>query len=430
MMWHKNRKQWSFQKATYRESTEELHNPGCGWYQICSFAAESPPDPEMLGWCLSGDEQLVLVLIDIGTFRDIPLTSQALEHIETVFRFFSGRGTDMILRFVYDREGKGMEREPAFFSLVEKHMKQTGAVIQQYAAHILLVQGVYVGSWGEMHGSKFLSGEMLKQLSDILWESVGGCCYLAVRRPVQWRILFGKEDGSARCKSTGLFNDGMFGSDTDLGTYAQQSEADVLWQEPWCREKELEFTRRLSDRIPYGGEAVGTADQSGLSQAVLEMRRSRVSYLNRIHDTQVLEKWKESIWQGTDGYAGMNGYAYIGRHLGYRFVLRDVLPEKQEKNGLQIRIENVGFANLYEEAKLCLLIRSPEGKQTTKRIAADPRDWTSGQIAVVRLSVEVTSAGCHELYLQLRREKDGEIIRFANEGAQTCVHIGSFCKLQ
>ena len=57
----------------------------------------------------------------------------------------------MILRVCYDTEGKGMEREPQRIFVVQRHMQALGSLAERYADAILTVQGVFVGSWGEMH---------------------------------------------------------------------------------------------------------------------------------------------------------------------------------------------------------------------------------------------------------------------------------------
>ena len=47
-----------------------------------------------------------------------------------------------------------MEREPTLFSIVLTHMRQLGAVVRAYESDILITQGLFIGNWGEMHGSK------------------------------------------------------------------------------------------------------------------------------------------------------------------------------------------------------------------------------------------------------------------------------------
>jgi hypothetical protein len=422
MSWLKKEARWKLQKASYRETTEPLNNPGCGWYQIYSFAAENPVDTEELKWCICKEETLVLTLIDIGAYAGQSLPKEALANIGTILSFFADQEKDIILRITYDREGKGLEREPTAIAMVQQHMEQLGSVFVEYRKHIFMMQGLFVGNWGEMHGSRFLSDEKMRKLFDTLWEASGGNFYLAVRRPVQWRILFEKSRNNNQSQKTGLFNDGMFASETDLGTFGELSE--TSWDKPWRREEELDFTGQLGSRVPFGGEVVGTAGYSNLPAAVTDMRRMHVSYLNRIHDAQVLDKWKQSIWDSYDIYQGMGGYDYVERHLGYRFVVRDVNLIKRGSGRLQIIIENVGFANVYEETDCQLIFVSEDGEKIQQQIQEDPRTWKSAESTTIQLELRDIQLGSYQVYLQLSRRKDGRIIRFANEDAKQQVSLG------
>ena len=115
-----------------------------------------------------------------------------------------------------------MENEPSSIKIVKSHMKQLGSIICEHMSKkeslpgkILVHQGLFVGSWGEMHGSKFLSEARMKELSDTFLEATKGSCPIAVRKPVQLRQLSCQKTAS-NINFT-LFNDAIFGSETDLG---------------------------------------------------------------------------------------------------------------------------------------------------------------------------------------------------------------------
>ena len=67
-------------------------------------------------------------------------------------------------------------------SLIETHMEQIGDIVLKYAEDILVIQGIFVGNWGEMHGSKFLDIRDMRELLCCLHRSVKGSCCLAVRK--------------------------------------------------------------------------------------------------------------------------------------------------------------------------------------------------------------------------------------------------------
>ena len=58
-----------FKAAELTESITALNNPGRGWFSLYSFAIDEDFDPNQK-FQLSKDENLVLVLADIGAYRD------------------------------------------------------------------------------------------------------------------------------------------------------------------------------------------------------------------------------------------------------------------------------------------------------------------------------------------------------------------------
>lgn len=155
---------WEFKNGLFEEKTGQIVNPGRGWYQLYSFSATESIHPEELKWSLDAQDALALVMIDIGAYKGKPIDAEGLANIRSILEFFSKAEKDMILRIVYDREGKGLEREPAFFSQIIEHIRQVGPIVSEYAEHTLIVQGFLLGSWGEMHSSRYLTEDKLLKL--------------------------------------------------------------------------------------------------------------------------------------------------------------------------------------------------------------------------------------------------------------------------
>ena len=204
-----------FQKAILQESRKAIQNPGCGWYHLYTFNAAQTGEPLYIA---CEEEELVLLRIDIGAFWDKPISEPSLEWIRRILAFFREKRKGMILRFSYDLEGKGLEKEPGSIRLVEEHMQQIGEVIREYADDIFAVQGILIGNWGEMHGSRYLTPDAFRTLTDTMIKAVDGACPVAVRKPAQWRELTLGWTEQEKKKLT-LFNDGIFESETDRGTY-------------------------------------------------------------------------------------------------------------------------------------------------------------------------------------------------------------------
>lgn len=418
----KRGKRLRFEPAALTESTAYLQNPSCGWYRLYPFALEEKPDFEELYWCLCAEETLVLALIDIGAFRDGELPERALCNLAEILEFFGNNKKEVILRITYDREGRGMEREPDFLNTVMGHMRQLGSVICAHREQILLVQGLLVGSWGEMHDSKFLSQERLKQLMHV-WQETLGDIAVAVRTPQQWRILHPKntEPGSDKM---GLFNDGMFGSLDHLGTYGWQKKEEAAWRGQWCREEEMDFTGKIAASVPYGGEAVGDSQELTIAEMAEEMRCTHVCYLNRMHDSRRLKQWKEARWNEPGIWGQVSVFDYIGCHLGYRFVVREARLEGKKDFCLKICIENTGFSALNEEAELLLwlgrdYIVLPDSlcgilPQEVKEITAALSAKTNGSGQQLSLALQAGEGTAYPLSLTLRRKRDKCPLFFAN----------------
>lgn len=437
-----------------KESTRALKNPVCGWYHIYTFDLSN----KSFLYIDCEEEELVLLIIDIHAFRGCEqIPKEALEYFSSILTFFEQHDKGIILRIVYDTKGRGMENEPSSIKIVKSHMKQLGSIICEHMSKkeslpgkILVHQGLFVGSWGEMHGSKFLIEARMKELSDTFLEATKGSCPIAVRKPVQLRILSCQKNESNT--NFTLFNDAIFGSETDLGTYGtiRQSalpENSDKEKTSWAREDELTWQKIKLQQSFCGGEVLGgmntlsessgNKDQSPRTldwkQVVAELAKMHVSYLNSIYSKEVLDDWKAQriMWNGKE----ISEYDYIGRHLGYRFTVTHVKiscvsPEKKKQaqsdtnsqiseNVVTLTIKNTGFANLCEEAACRLILTENNENIKAFEIKSDPRTWNSITDTVIecRIPQEIWPQQSQQtkLFLQLIRKRDGRIIEWANE---------------
>ena len=209
-----------FHRADFTECGGMVRNPGCGWYHLYTFDAAKTEEPLYLA---CEEEELVLLRIGIGAFSSGAIPQESIEWIKKILAFFQQKKKGIVLRFAYDLEGKGLEHEPGSIKMVQGHMKQLGGIIQEFTEDIFVVQGILIGNWGEMHGSRYLTPDGFKTLADTMLDAIGGTCPLAVRRPSQWRELANDWTLEEKKRLT-LYNDGIFGSETDLGTGAGAAE--------------------------------------------------------------------------------------------------------------------------------------------------------------------------------------------------------------
>lgn len=416
----------TYTSEEYPETAEYLDNPYCGFYHIYGYVlkdetayatpADVPniPDPETTQTV----ERLVQIQINLCRFKEQPLTDLALSQLDTILTAWCETDYSLLLRFIYDWDGNALEAEPDHIEQILQHMEQTAQVYNKYADHIFMLQGLSLGNNGEMHHTNYGSPEDMQRLAVKLAEVSAPSIYLSVRTPNQWRCITGAdsyEELAAMPESPflgrlGLFNDGMFGTDSDTGTYVDRSRAE-----------EIAFQDALCQTVPNGGEAIIDNPFNDLENAVADMRLMHVSYLNSVHDPAVLNKWKESVYSGNDVFDGCSGYEYIRNHLGYRYVLRssDISYDRKEDRRafLTLSIENAGFSGSYRSFSFLLtLVNTETGETLTITPDYDSRCLSGGEVTALSIPLEVEdySAGTYELYWQTVDDTFGEPILYGN----------------
>lgn len=101
MFFWKNRNKKHFTVRFPEESREVCTNPGRGWYHIYTFTLDKREKDGLLYQPYWDDETLVLVRFDIGAFRGMSLSEEALEYADEILKCFHSRGKKCILlRFV------------------------------------------------------------------------------------------------------------------------------------------------------------------------------------------------------------------------------------------------------------------------------------------------------------------------------------------
>lgn len=441
----------TFEKLFGKESTDYDGNPSKGWYGLYPFVISEEPDFDNLVWSLADGDVIALVRIDIGRRQPgvgtgSPFTDAELDRADRILTWFEKHSREVILRITYDTEGKGMEHEPSLIKNVAGHMRQLGPVIAAHADNIIVHQGIFVGSWGEMHDSKFLSENAVCELYETLVSACGNKVRIAVRTPMQHRFIMkyltrymgtGNADTDTDILRPALYNDAILSSEDDMCTYAGGRTVWADYQDEVCT------------YAVCGGEAIHDNPLNDYDNAVKELANMHITYLNRQYDMAVLDKWRSN-----------NGYDYIGTHLGYRFIVTDtaVGRDAEEETGsktqtgvgsiyINVRIANRGFACVYERVRLLAEFRGKDGGCISRaEVMSDmPRIKPGDECtAVIRLPQEcsympeVHERAMHQmdndsfnseavatLWLRLERVKDAKVLGFANEGAGAALLVGA-----
>lgn len=427
-----------FEPAVLREHYEPLPNPARGWYQVYAFDVSAPVDFDKLRWCLHPQDKLALLLLDIGSCRERALSEKELARVHGLLSFFAEHTFDLIVRVVYDREGMGIKREPRTLTQVQQHMEQFGPLLEEFAEQILVVQGLFVGSWGEMHHSAFVTPTALRTLAKTLWRAMRGSCTLAVRKPVQWRLLCREEENPAQ--KVALFDDAIFGSETHLGTFADGQTPENNWTKMWSPQEELAFEEERFFALPNGGEAL-RGECLDFETIQERMRRMHIGYLNRVYDEKRIGEWKEIKVMLPGKKEPVSGFEKIGLYLGYRFVIRGVkgsrakvrrTPQTGEKTAwsLSVCVENTGFGNLTKQAVCTLVLSDESGKCVRVPVETDARTWNCGTYTHVQIEIPSVALASLEgrikAGLMLQRRSDKSLIYFANGHSDDGVCLGWF----
>lgn len=391
------------------EKADILQNPYCGMYSIYRFYADSivcQDNKDGLNDIMtSNSQQICLVEINLISFNDKPLDEAALQNIRLILRHFTSHGKQIILRFVYDWEGKGILSEPKDIEYILRHMNQLSDILKEYEKSIYILQGLFIGSWGEMHNSRYLSDRHMNRLARQLYECSGDSTQIALRCPSYWRVIFrtykplNKETAYTKLMSSrfSLFNDGMLASETDFGTYgtiyAKEAENH---NDKWIRHDELEFQNELCRYVSNGGEVINNCEYNDVAPAIEDLRTMRVSYLHSDYDQQVLDKWKmkksglsDPLWRDK------SAYEYIAAHLGYRFTIREVKQSicSSIDGNLRVSIKlcNTGFAPSYHKFEVKLVVRNTSYSELYEyKVDTDTRFWMPNKIVEIESVIDTT----------------------------------------
>ncbi len=406
----------------FEESSRLLQNPNRGFYRIYGFQiTDDATDYTSKVDELYDDSDgftLALIEINLKAYRSKDISPAGLNNIDALFKALSSKGKRLIVRFLYDWEKKNLLTEPSHLDRILRHMEQLQGILRRNAEQIFTLQGLFVGDWGEMHNTRYHSAEDLRRLA----KKLAGVSksFLAVRTPVQWRLV--TEDGAdeALAARIGLFNDGMLGSDTDLGTYNMEFQG----EQRRSREEELAFQETLCRSVPNGGEVVVSNPFNDFGNAVRDLSAMHVTYLNRDYDTAVMEKWAAATVFESGCFNGMDGLSYIERHLGYRLLISEVKLERgffQNQLTVKVFFRNEGFAPLYEEPEVMVSLRDADGGLIASYPAEhNLRDLPGGteteKAGMVQASIptKALSKGAYKLYLTLKDPVTEKEIFLAN----------------
>ena len=423
----------TYEQSISQESNSIMQNPFRGFYKINGYMLSDKTNKKELTKqikqnCKANSYPLVLLEINLKNYANTDISSSAQQQLDTILTQYTSAKKQIILRFLYDWDGKALQSEPSDFFRIKNHIQQLSSTINKYKNCIYIIQGAFIGNVGEMNNSNYNDIDQIRQLIETLAESTDPQIYLAVRTPAQLRgILRTRTPESGNLASRlGLYNDGMLGNVYDMGTYDDTpitSGSDM--DEPGTREEELLYQYKLCQYVPNGGEVAIDNEYNDLENAVTDLAQMHVSYLNSEHEEDVLNKWKKSTYTGDDVFSGCTGYDYVEAHLGYRYFIQESHLDFHSIVGddatLYLTIANSGFSSAYKKYDTTLLITNQDtGKTKRLETTIDNRRISGNDQVTFKISPDIRSLkkGTYTLSLEMKDSYTEDCIHFANAGSE------------
>lgn len=429
----------TYESDNTQESNTLVQNPFCGFYKINGYMlSDSSTKKELISQvrknCKDNPYPLVLAEINLQNYANSDLNSSAKQQLDTILTQYALAKKQVILRFLYDWDGKALQSEPSDFYRVKNHIIQISPVVNQHTDCVYIIQGVFIGNVGEMNNSNYSDINQIRQLIEALAESTDPQIYLAVRTPAQLRgILRTRTPLSSQdfesgtfASRLGLYNNGMLGNVYDMGTYDDTPiTSGNSMDEPGTREEELLYQYKLCQYVPNGGEVTIDNEYNDIDNTITALSQMHVSYLNSEHEEDVLNKWKKSTYIGDNVFFDCTGYDYIEAHLGYRYFIQESHLDFHSIVGndatLYLTIANSGFSSAYKKYDTTLLITNQDtGKTKRLKTNIDNRRISGNDQVTFKISPDIRSLkkGIYILALEMKDPCTENYIYFANAGSE------------
>ena len=294
----------------FTDQEKEVHNPQRGCYiQINSNESQRFEEIEEDGL------RLVLLSFNLADYAESDIFERKLKDLEECLQEAEEYGVSVIFRAAYGFDGNC--EEPAEKAFFETHICQMSEILNRYQEQIYCVQAGMLGPYGEWHHGEYLPEDdedvaaenrlyILRMWEKYLSEDIE----VNVRRP---RFIREAEQAGILAGRLGFHNDGLLGSDSDLGTYddpAMDTGEEMQWMD-----KNLKYQRN-------GGEMPSDTEYNDGEAADEAFRKMHISYLNLGYNHEIFEKWDgQTIRNGTEE---CNAETYIRNRLGYRLNVTEL----------------------------------------------------------------------------------------------------------
>ena len=395
------------------DNTTVFKNPERGFTEELSYKVSTNHPNVIKGnigdkWGSKYNMTLAVVLYNFGRFKAVDLPDEILNGFDEDMAELRSYGLKCVLRFAYtETESDIVDATPAW---VQRHLEQLQPHLAANADVIYVIEAGFVGVWGEWYYTSNYGNESQhlnakrRMVIDALFANAPADRFILFRYPMIKTEYFGDSTplsseeaftGTVRARM-GCHNDAFLNTWGDMGTYA----SDNLSDDPAVRQ----FIATETLYVPNGGETniddSETLAEQRYTRAPGEMSTYHWSFCGSSYALPVTRRWRESGLFDT-----------LNVHMGYRYNLLDAQFSDQAapsgKMNVTIRLRNAGYAPLYNERTVYLVLKAVSGQQSaiSLPLQADPRRWLPNYVqSAINEQVTIPAnlpEGTYHLYLWL-----------------------------
>ena len=357
--------------AVYADITEEdisiVKNPDRGLYKLVQVELQNEEEnfddfEKKIEEINENDKEVSLISLQLNLknyVQENNISKNKLIEINKYFSIIRKNGYKVIFRIVYDSVGQA-NPEPEF-NIILQHMEDLKEIYATNKDIIFVVEAGFLGTNGEWVNGKYdkymtEKNKVIEKLLEIVPEEV----QISFRKPIYITDYLSSKNTvtESNAFSTdiisrfGLYNSGYLESENDSDTYNKLE-----------RTESIEWQKLQTKYTSFGGVVKNwKSNYNDLENAIKDMFTRHCTYLNKNADENVMEKWKGTLYTGTEEiYNRKSGYVYIQNHLGYRLLLTNVEFNGTEagKNAeVSINLENIGFGNILKEKTITLIYKN------------------------------------------------------------------------
>lgn len=367
-------------QVALQPSTEDFPNPERGFYRFATDPAKITATS--LLYVAQEGQRLVYTPADLGPYRTRDLPASYLTKLNAGFANLRKQGLKAVLRFAYnypESEAEYLNAQDATLTRVRRHITQLQPVLRANADVIAVVQGGFIGAWGEWHTSSnnLTTPTRKAAVRDALLDVLPAGRTLQVRYPADLASWYPEPATTAQALQAapppqgriGLHNDCFLASPDDVGTYFAETAAESSALRSYAQE--------ATGATGAGGETcappVPAQARMDCADILREGAAYHMSYLNRDYYEGFFARWQ----------AG-GCLAEVSRKLGYRIALQGLAHGSMAAPGgalaWSVSLSNQGWARPLNPRTLVLLLVDVQGRATPLPLAGtDLRQAGPGQ---------------------------------------------------